>query len=125
MNVLKPVPGLRQEDLVKMTRQQRWKLRRYTQGMCVSCGKIPRCEQSRTLCSECLAIQRERMRQRTGASRRNLRSRSYDADKVVARFTAAPARRGKKVKGKVTRRSKFRAQAKGKARPAGPHEPTA
>lgn len=58
------------------------------------------------------------MRQRTGAARRNLRSASYDVDKVVAKFSAPPKRRGKKVKGKVTKSTKFRAQVKTQARPA-------
>ena len=72
-----PIPGIPEEDAKKLSRQQRYKLRRYTQGVCVSCGKSPRCELSRTLCTDCLAVQRERMRQRIGASRRHYRSKSY------------------------------------------------
>jgi hypothetical protein len=56
------------------------------------------------------------MRQRTGADRRNLRSASYDPAKVVAKFSAPPKRRGKKVKGKVTKSTKFRSEIKGSAR---------
>lgn len=56
------------------------------------------------------------MRQRTGAARRNLRSASYDAAKVVAKFSAPPKRRGKKVKGKVIKSTKFRAEVKGPTR---------
>lgn len=110
------VPGIPQEELVLLTRQQRWKLRQHAQGVCVSCAKAEKCPQSRTLCAACLKIQRERMRQRTSAGRRNLRSKSYDVDKIVAKFSAPPKRRGKKVKGKVTRSAKFRAEAKGKTR---------
>ncbi len=58
------------------------------------------------------------MRQRTGAARRNLRSASYDVEKIVAKFSAHPKRRGKKVKGKVTKSTQFRAEVKTKARPA-------
>jgi hypothetical protein len=78
-----PIPGIPEEEAKKLSRQQRYKLRRYTQGVCVSCGKEPRCDLSRTLCTSCLAIQRERMRQRIGASRRHFRSKSYYAIPVV------------------------------------------
>lgn len=74
---LMPIPGIPQEALKQLSRQQRYKLRRYADGLCTSCGQMPRCDQSRTLCTECLGVQRERMRQRTGATRRNLASKSY------------------------------------------------
>lgn len=75
---LDPIPGIPYEELVLMSRQQRYKLRRYAQGRCTSCGKAQRAERSRSLCPECLAVQRERMRARSGAGRRNFRAASYD-----------------------------------------------
>ena len=74
---LMPIAGIPDKALKAMSRQQRYKLRRYSQGLCVSCGKADRSPKSRSLCPDCLAIQRERMRQRTGAGRRNLSSKSY------------------------------------------------
>lgn len=88
-----PIPGLSDEDLRKLTRQQRYKLRRYADGVCTCCGKMPRCEASKTLCAECLSLQRERMRQRAGSRRRNLRSKSYASiDAAVGRPTAVRSR---------------------------------
>lgn len=74
-----PIPGVPTDDLKRMTRQQRYKLRRYAEGLCVSCGRVQRCQGSRTLCQNCLSIQRERMRQKIGATRRNHRAASYAA----------------------------------------------
>ena len=52
------------------------------------------------------------MRQRTGAGRRNLRSASYDAAKVVAKFSAPPKPLSNKTKGKSKPRTKVKTAAR-------------
>lgn len=117
-----PIPGIPDRDLRKLSRQQRYKLRRYAEGLCTSCGKVPRCEQSRTLCADCLGAQRERMRERTGAGRRNYRSKSYDPSTVERRRIEAV--RGKLPFGLPKPKAAKRAAAGGKAGPSGADEPS-
>lgn len=87
---LEPIPGVPADQLLAMSRQQRYKLRRYAAGLCTSCGKAPRAERSRSLCPECLSDQRERVRARTGAGRRNYRASSYAAPAPSAPAPVAP-----------------------------------
>jgi hypothetical protein len=73
-----PIPGLTPLQVKKLSRQQRYKLRRQADGLCVACGRNPiNPDESQTLCRECRAKQRERMRTKIGASRRNVNSPSY------------------------------------------------
>lgn len=71
-----PLPGLTEAETRALSRQMRWKLRRAAAGLCPSCGREA-VKTGVTLCPGCLAAHRERMRQRTGAVRRNLRASSY------------------------------------------------
>jgi len=111
---LSPVPGIPQEDLKQLSRQQRYKLRRFSQGLCTSCGKHPRQESSRSLCVECLKTQRERMRQRTGAKRRNLKSKSYVADPAVKAMRKAVAPKKARAAAAKKRATTARTKAKTK-----------
>ena len=116
-----PTPGVADKDLTKLSRQQRYKLRRFAEGLCTSCGQMPRDEHSRTLCPKCLKEQRERMRRRIGATRRNLRSKGYDSSSVERRRIEAV--RGKLPFKLPKPRAAKRAAAQTKARPAGTDEP--
>jgi hypothetical protein len=121
---LLPTPGIADKDLTKLSRQQRYKLRRFAEGLCISCGQMPRCQYSRTLCPKCLKEQRERMRRRIGASRRNLRSKGYDAASVDRRRIEAV--RGKLPfrlpKPRAAKRAAAAAAAAAKTRQAGADE---
>lgn len=76
-----PLPGLTVEEMRGLSRQMRWKLRRAAAGICPACGTNSKPETS-SLCDTCLATHRERMRLRTHATRRHLRSKSYAATDV-------------------------------------------
>jgi len=71
-----PVPGATPLATQQMSRQQRYKLRRIAEGLCLVCGGV-RHDGSRSLCGVCLTKTRERMRAHTGAVRRNVRAASY------------------------------------------------
>lgn len=70
-------PGYDLGDWVALPRQKRWQILRQAAGICVSCGQEEITGKSKRLCADCARKQRERMRQRTGATRRNIKSRSY------------------------------------------------
>jgi hypothetical protein len=77
LSILKPPPGYNQEDWDALPRQRRWQITRQAAGICVSCGREPIEGRSKRLGLNCQAKQRELMRQKTGASRRNTKSASY------------------------------------------------
>lgn len=81
-----PLPGLTEDQTRSLSRQQRYKLRRAASGLCSSCGKAPIATGLKDHCVDCASTQRERMRVLSGATRRNVAAKSYQAD--------APARGG-------------------------------
>lgn len=74
-----PPEGIPLEEWAGMTRQKRYQMQRYSQGLCVGCGKEPISPSSKRLGALCLTKQRERMRSSTGASRRNLNAKGYNS----------------------------------------------
>lgn len=80
VSILEPPPGYNLEDWEALPRQKRWQISRQAAGICCSCGKKPIAKVSKRLCGDCLRVQRERMRQQTGAKRRNSSSPSYTED---------------------------------------------
>lgn len=77
LSILAPPPGYDPEDWEALPRQRRWQITRQAAGICVSCGKEPIAGRSKRLGLKCAAKQRELMRQKTGASRRNVKAPSY------------------------------------------------
>lgn len=77
-----PLPGLTLDETRKLSRQMRYKLRRQAAGLCPSCGEVS--DTPGSACSVCRAVHRERMRERTGAVRRNLGAESYAAAKKAS-----------------------------------------
>lgn len=77
-----PLPGLTLDETRALSRQMRYKLRRQAAGLCPSCGKPS--DTPGSACSVCRAVHRERMRERTGAVRRNLGAESYAAAKKAS-----------------------------------------
>lgn len=59
----------------KICRQQRWKEKMRSAGMCPGCGKLNLTKFA--LCAKCLIADRERARERRGYKRRNINSKSY------------------------------------------------
>jgi hypothetical protein len=88
------IPGVSEDRARSMSRQERYQLRRDKAGFCSRCGKeklhIKKNGKPASLGIKCLKAQRERMRDRIDASRRNKNSESYarvapQAPKAVAK----------------------------------------
>lgn len=72
----------------QMSRAARWQFIRVKRGLCASCGQEPLV--STRLGLRCLTAQRERMRQKTGAKRRNTAlSYEFEARRKTAKRRTA------------------------------------
>ncbi len=75
------IQGVSEDKLRKMSRQERFQLRRAKSGFCPRCGDeklhVKKNGKVASLGLKCLKAQRERMRERIDASRRNKNSESY------------------------------------------------
>ncbi len=74
---LPPPDGIPMDVWENYSRQKRWQISRQAAGVCTACGVAPIGVTSKRLCNDCSSKQRERMRSRTNAARRNINSASY------------------------------------------------
>jgi hypothetical protein len=86
-----PVPGLTAAEFCKLTRQQRYQLRKFKLGICFQCGK-GKAVTPGGRCVDCVKAVRERARVKAGSVGRYERAASYQAEKGLA---PNPPRRSK------------------------------